>query len=253
MDEAALLVHTNYHVTYSLRRSDDVLEMCLWASPAVLSDQTDPPPRVCWLYALQQAAQLQQRKASLPRGAVPRTLEGHALPQQLDSDGGTKSTSPRRASKRQRTAAWEAAQQGTVLEGSSHTSMGNERHSLPAELPAAAAAGVHPCGQPAQPDSWASEPVLGMDFLELSDTLLAFALIRARPSGMYRVQVLDSAKACQTHLLHLVCRVRQCSNDLAAVAGIAAPAIPASPRQLYSFSLVPAGPPSGGATCREDV
>ena len=55
------------------------------------------------------------------------------------------------------------------------TGMGDEQHSLAAELPVAAAAGVHPFGQPALPDSWAREPVLGMDFLELSDTLIAFA------------------------------------------------------------------------------
>ena len=71
MDEAPLLILTNYHVTFFLRRSATVVDKRLWASPAVWWDQTEPPPRVCWLYALQQAEQLRQLKALLLRVAVP--------------------------------------------------------------------------------------------------------------------------------------------------------------------------------------
>ena len=108
--------------------------------------------------------------------AVPHIQADPPAPQQLvDNDGETKPTLPGRASKRQHTAPQNAPEQGTVLEASTQTGMGDEQHSLAAELPVAAAAGVHPFGQPALPDSWAREPVLGMDFLELSDTLIAFA------------------------------------------------------------------------------
>ena len=174
MDEAALLILTNYHVTYFVKRSADPADKRLWASPAVWWDQTDPPPRVCWQYALHQAEQLQQLKVSLPRVAVPRTQAGPPLPQQqVDSDGETELTSPPRASKRQRTAAQKAPD--SELLSYSHTGKGSEKHSLAAELPALPAGRLPLLGQSTIPDSWASEPVLGMDFLELSDTLLAFA------------------------------------------------------------------------------
>ena len=153
-----------------MKRSADAADKRLWASPAVWWDQTDPPPRVCWLYALQQAEQLQHLKASLSRMAVPHTQAGSPSPeQQLDSDGGARSPSPRRASKRRRTAAQKPPQQVRA----SHTGKGGEKHSLAAELPAPPA-GTHPPDQPGLPDSWASEPVLGLDVLALSDTLLGF-------------------------------------------------------------------------------
>ena len=137
MDEAALLILTNYHVTYFVKRSADTADKRLWASPAVWWDQTDPPPRVCWLYALQQAEQLQQLKVSLPRVAVPHTQAGPRLPQQqVDSDGETELTSPPRASKRQRTAAQKAPEQDSELLSDSHTGKGSKEHSLAAELPA---------------------------------------------------------------------------------------------------------------------
>ena len=74
MDEGLLLILTNYHATSDLRRSGNVLDKRLWASPAVWWDQAEPPARVCWLHALQQTQELQSLKASLRRVAVPHTL-----------------------------------------------------------------------------------------------------------------------------------------------------------------------------------
>lgn len=83
MDEAPLLILTNYHVTISLRRSYDVQDNRLWASEPIWFDQSDPPSRACWVYALQQAEELRELKRRLPRAAVPPTIEGcHIKPRQ---------------------------------------------------------------------------------------------------------------------------------------------------------------------------
>ena len=140
-----------------MRRSADLADKRLWASPAVWWDQTGPPPRVCRLYALQQAEQLQQLKASLPRVAVPHIQAVPPLPQQqVDSDGGTKLTSPPGASKKQHTAQKKAARSTVWLSSCQHCQQ--EEFTLLIKL-LCQTAGL----------------VLGMDFLELSDTLLAFA------------------------------------------------------------------------------
>ena len=174
MDEAPLLILTNYHVTFFLRRSGNVLDKRLWASPAVWWDQAEPPARVCWLYALQQAQELQLLKPLLRRVAVPRTLAGYPLPQQLDSIGKTASSSAPRPSKRQRSAQ-QAAQPVTVLEAQAKTGKGHE------ELTAAAAAeqlepavegGLLPLNEPNVPGSFTNESELGIDALALTDTLL---------------------------------------------------------------------------------
>ncbi len=173
MDEAPLLILTNYHVTYFLRRSADVLDKRLWASPAVWWDQTEPPPRVCWLYALQQAQELQPLKASLRRVAVPHTLAGYALPQQLDSAGETESTSSLRSSKRQRSA--QEAAQPVTFKAQSMTGKGHEElhPAAAAELPKPAAGGsLLPLHGPDVPDSFANERELGISSLALTDTLL---------------------------------------------------------------------------------
>ena len=125
MDEAPLLILTNYHVTFFFRRSSNVLDKRLWASPAVWWDQAEPPARVCWLHALQQAQELQLLKASLRLVAVPHTLAGYALPQQLDSAGETDSTPPLRSSKRQRSAQ-KAAQPVIVLKAQSVSGKGHK-------------------------------------------------------------------------------------------------------------------------------
>ena len=49
LDEAPLLILTNYHAIFPLRRNENVLDKRLWASPAVWWDQTEPPPHGCWL------------------------------------------------------------------------------------------------------------------------------------------------------------------------------------------------------------
>ena len=98
---------------------------------------------------------------------MPRTLAGHALPQQLDSHGETTLTSPPRASKRQRTAAQKAPGQDPELQSDSHTGKKSKKHSLAAGLPALPSGGVQALDQAALPDSWANEPVLGMDTLAL--------------------------------------------------------------------------------------
>ena len=208
MDEAPLLILTNYHVTFFLRRSASVMDKRLWASPAVWWDQTDPPPRVCWLYALQQAKQLQPLKASLPRVAVPYTLKGHPLPLLADSDGETESNSPSRASKRQRTAAQQAAQQVIVLNAHSTSGKGYEKHSLAAELPAPATGGIHPLDGPALPDSLATEPVLGMDTLALSDTLLG----AGRYGQVLQVSILTGVMGKPQACIHTCCSLCICAT-----------------------------------------
>ena len=73
LDEAPLLVLTNYHATVFLRRSGDVRDARLRASEPVWIDQTDPPARACWLHALCQAGELRGLKRQLPRAGVPPT------------------------------------------------------------------------------------------------------------------------------------------------------------------------------------
>ena len=174
MDEGLLLILTNYHATSDLRRSGNVLDKRLWASPAVWWDQAEPPARVCWLHALQQTQELQPLKASLRRVAVPHTLAGYALPQQLDSAGETESTSSLRSSKRQ-LSAQEAAQPVTVLKAQSMTGKGHEElhPAAAAELPKPTAGGsLLPLHGPDVPDRFANERELGVSSLALTDTLL---------------------------------------------------------------------------------
>ena len=235
MDEAPLLILTNYHVTFFLRRSATVVDKRLWASPAVWWNQTEPPPRVCWLYALQQAEQLRQLKASLLRVAVPYTLMGHPLPQRghppplrADSDEETQSTSPSRASKRRRTAAQQAAQQVIVLNAHSTSGKGYEKHSLAAELHAPATGGVHPLNEPALPDSLAMEPVLGLDTLALSDTLLG----AGRYGQVLQVSILTAVMAKPQACMQPCCSLCSCMtmwscHGLAAFCGLAVPLLQA--------------------------
>ena len=79
MDEAPLLVLTNYHVTVFLRRSQHVHDKRLWASEPVWFDRADLPVRACWAHALQQAQVLRGLKGSLPRALVPPTSGGHRI------------------------------------------------------------------------------------------------------------------------------------------------------------------------------
>jgi len=79
MDEAPLLILTNYHVTVFLKRSGNVLDKRLWASEPIWFDQTDPPARASWLHALQQAEELRDLKQRLPRARVPPTAEGYHI------------------------------------------------------------------------------------------------------------------------------------------------------------------------------
>ena len=77
LDEAPLLVLTDYNVTVFLRRSGDVKDNRLWASELVWADQHNPPARAAWLNALQEAHKLRLLKQMLPRAGVPHTLEAH--------------------------------------------------------------------------------------------------------------------------------------------------------------------------------
>ncbi|EIE27760.1 hypothetical protein COCSUDRAFT_39340 [Coccomyxa subellipsoidea C-169] len=79
IDEAPLLVITNYHMTIFLKRSAHVQNKSLMASPPIWWDSTDPPPRAAWLYLLQQADALYDQKKKLPRVLVPPTGAGHAI------------------------------------------------------------------------------------------------------------------------------------------------------------------------------
>ena len=79
MDEAPLLILTNYHVTVFLRRSHDVQDKRLWASEPIWFDCTDPPARACWVHALQQAEKLRELKQKLLRAVVPPTFEGYHI------------------------------------------------------------------------------------------------------------------------------------------------------------------------------
>jgi len=76
LDEAPLLILTNYYVTIFLKRSEDVLDKRLWASEPIWFDQTDPSARASWLHGLQQAEELRDLKQRLPRAVVPPTLGG---------------------------------------------------------------------------------------------------------------------------------------------------------------------------------
>ena len=75
LDEAPLLVLTDYNVTIFLRRSGDVKDNRLWASEPVWADQQSPPARAAWLNALQQAHKLRFLKPMLPRTGVRHPLE----------------------------------------------------------------------------------------------------------------------------------------------------------------------------------
>ena len=79
MDEAPLLILTNYHVTVFLKRSDNVQDKRLWASEPIWFDQKDPPARASWVHGLQQAGELRNLKRRLPRAIVPPTVEGYHL------------------------------------------------------------------------------------------------------------------------------------------------------------------------------
>ena len=79
MDEAPLLILTNYHVTVFLKRSEDVQDKRLWASEPIWCDQADPPARASWLHGLQQAQELRNLKQRLPRAVVPPTVQGYHI------------------------------------------------------------------------------------------------------------------------------------------------------------------------------
>ena len=79
MDEAPLLILTNYHVTVFLKRSEDVQDKRLWASEPIWYDQTDPPARASWVHGLQQAKELRDLKRRLPRAIVSPTVEGYHI------------------------------------------------------------------------------------------------------------------------------------------------------------------------------
>ena len=74
--EAPMMFLTNRDVTVFMHRSPDVLDNTIWVSAPVWWDQC---PRVAWLYALQQAAQLRSRKQILPRLLVPRSGACHRI------------------------------------------------------------------------------------------------------------------------------------------------------------------------------
>lgn len=76
MDEAPLLIISNYEVTYFLLRDvEDVTNKVLKVSPPVPWDCKDPPAMACWLYALKLAAELWNGgvKETLRRDDVPIT------------------------------------------------------------------------------------------------------------------------------------------------------------------------------------
>jgi len=80
MDEAPLLILTNYHVTVFLKRSEHVHDKRLWASEPVWWNQQHPSARSCWLRALQVAEEMQHIKCKLRRMVVPQTAEGYIIP-----------------------------------------------------------------------------------------------------------------------------------------------------------------------------
>ena len=79
MDEAPLLVITNYEVTYFIKRDlEDVENKRLWVSPPVSWDSKSPPPLAAWLFFAKYALQLWdgQVKSRLGRAQVPLTPTG---------------------------------------------------------------------------------------------------------------------------------------------------------------------------------
>ena len=87
MDEAPLLVLTDYNATVFLRRSKDVKDNRLWASEPVWVDQHHPPAFAAWINALQQAKNLRCLKQALPRARVPHPLEErHTQPCQQQTE-----------------------------------------------------------------------------------------------------------------------------------------------------------------------
>ncbi len=80
IDEAPLLILSNYHVTVFLKRSEHVHDKRLWASEPVSWNQQHPSARSCWLRALQVAKEMQHIKCELLRMVVPQTAEGHIIP-----------------------------------------------------------------------------------------------------------------------------------------------------------------------------
>ena len=117
IDEAPLLILTNYHVTVFLKRSDDARDKQLWASAPIWYDQTDPPPRACWAHGLQQAAELRSLKQKLPRALVPPTAKGSRTQRSMQQAQGQQAAADRaggaRASSRQRAAAQRADEAGS--------------------------------------------------------------------------------------------------------------------------------------------
>ncbi len=49
IDEAPMLIISNYHATVFLKRSEHVQDKRLWASRPVWWDQQQPTARSCWL------------------------------------------------------------------------------------------------------------------------------------------------------------------------------------------------------------
>ena len=79
VDEAPLLILSNYLVTIFLKRSQHCWDKRLWASEPIWWDQTQPSARACWLHAFQLAAQMAPMKSQLPRRVVPQTMEGYKV------------------------------------------------------------------------------------------------------------------------------------------------------------------------------
>lgn len=71
LEEAPLLIISNYDCTLFLRRSLCVQDTTLYASPPVWWDDERVPPRICWLHALRKAAELRERKQRLAACLVP--------------------------------------------------------------------------------------------------------------------------------------------------------------------------------------
>ncbi|KAK9817326.1 hypothetical protein WJX74_005231 [Apatococcus lobatus] len=78
MDEAPLLVLSNYDCTVFQKRSPNVMDKRLWASEPVWWDSQRPSARACWLQAFQTAKGMADW--CLPRQAVPQTLGGCSIP-----------------------------------------------------------------------------------------------------------------------------------------------------------------------------
>ncbi|EIE18322.1 hypothetical protein COCSUDRAFT_60291 [Coccomyxa subellipsoidea C-169] len=182
-DEAPMLILTNYHVTVFLKRSADVQDKRLWASPPIWWDSTDPPARACWLYSLEQAHSMRAMKQKLPRFAVPPTMKGYHIPaqSQLDQPVVQDAGTGLRRSSRARTATLR-------LQATSASGKGYELDSLAARQSPASAASAVSAAPSSSGSAPPADPVLPLADLAITDKLLGAGQFGHVLQGSYCMQ-----------------------------------------------------------------